>query len=156
MLRTSILLAFLVAFSFAPVSAGDVGLGAMIGEPTGFSGKLWLGANTAADAGVAWSLDGRDVVHIHADYLVHRFDLAEVDRGSVALYGGIGGRLEVRDVGDDKVGVRVPLGLAYLFGGASFDTFFEVAPIVNVVPDTDVDVNAALGVRYFFGSTSVR
>src|SRR5215472_7883144 len=35
--------------------AGSFGLGILAGEPTSLSGKLWLSATTAIDAGAGWS-----------------------------------------------------------------------------------------------------
>ncbi|MFQ5608330.1 MAG: hypothetical protein ACE5GA_10315 [Candidatus Zixiibacteriota bacterium] len=39
----------------SPDMTSRLGLGAMIGEPLGFSGKYWTGPTTAIDGGVAWS-----------------------------------------------------------------------------------------------------
>ena len=66
------------------------------------------------------------------------------------LYFGVGGRLRLRDNRDDDIGVRIPVGLAYMFADAPFDIFVEVVPILDLVPDTDFDLNAALGGRFYF------
>ena len=51
---------------------GMIGLGAMGGEPSGFSAKLWLGNRIAFDGGVGYAyLWHRQGAHVHADLLLH-------------------------------------------------------------------------------------
>jgi hypothetical protein len=128
----------------------DVGLGIIVGEPTGFSAKFWTGGRTAFDAAAAWSFQGEDALHLHGDFLSHAFDLLDVDRGHLPVYYGLGARVKVNEDDDSQVGLRVPLGLAYLFEGGGADLFVEIAPIVDFAPDTDLEINGAAGVRYFF------
>jgi hypothetical protein len=52
----------------------------------------------------------------------------------------------------NRLGVRVPLGLDYLFARSHLEMFFEVAPILDLAPSTDLRVNAGLGIRYYFGA----
>ena len=145
------LAATLAMSSPAPARAyqDGFGVGLIAGEPTGLSAKLWLGRNTAIDGAAAWSFSGVDALHLHADFLVHRFDLARVERGALPAYYGVGGRLKIRDQ-DSQFGVRIPLGLAYLFEATPVDVFLEMVPLVDLVPDTDFELNASVGVRYFF------
>ena len=141
-------------------SEKNIGLGVMVGEPTGISFKAWTSSTTAFDAGLAWSLEGRDAVHIHADYLWHNFDVfdGDIDPGQLPLYYGIGGRIVLidddrgpNDDDDDVIlGVRVPVGINYLFEDNPIGLFLEVAPIINLVPSTDLDIDAALGARFYF------
>jgi len=69
----------------------QVGLGVIVGEPTGISGKLWLSGKTAIDGAVAWSFDKNAKLQVHGDFLIHKFDLIIVDKGRLPLYYGIGG-----------------------------------------------------------------
>jgi hypothetical protein len=124
------------------------GLGIIVGEPTGFSFKYWTSGTTAFDAALAWSFVDEEAFHIHVDYLLHSFTLITVPEGKLPFYYGIGGRLKTADKA--KLGVRVPVGLAYIFQSAPIDIFLEVVPILNFVPKTDFNINAALGARYFF------
>jgi hypothetical protein len=73
----------LVPQSKAQTSNGDFGLGFILGEPTGLSGKLFLGESRALDFGAAWSFGNNSNLHLHADYLIHRFDLIRVDSGQM-------------------------------------------------------------------------
>jgi hypothetical protein len=127
-------------------------MGIILGEPTGLAGKLWLSHNTAVDGAVAWSFSDEDALHLHADFLVHNLKLIAVDKGLLAVHFGIGGRLKFED--DSRFGARIPVGMTYIFEGAPLDAFLEVVPILDLVPDTEFNPNAAIGIRYFFGSTN--
>ncbi len=153
MKRNSLFTGFLFVFLFCSLtnvnSQGGFGVGIIIGEPTGLSLKSWLSGRSALDAGVAWSFVGPDAVHVHVDYLWHNFNLIHVSHGKMPLYLGLGGR--VRAFHDDvDLGARVPLGIEYIFAENRLDVFLEVVPILNLIPGTDFDINAAIGIRYFF------
>jgi hypothetical protein len=127
---------------------GRFGLGVMLGEPTGISAKLWLGETSAVDGGVAWSFAQNPAVSVHADYLFHFFDVISVKAGRLPLYVGIGGAFSAGQ--DPDLGVRIPVGLTYLFDGPPLDLFLEVAPIVLVFPATTLDFSGGLGIRFYF------
>ncbi len=133
----------------APIDAGDMELGILLGEPTGLSWKYWTTGNAAIDLGVAWSFGDGGNFHLHGDYLFHNFDFFEVDSGSLPIYVGIGGRVRLED-DDSRVGLRVAIGLEYILESNPFSFFFEVAPIVDFLPETEADVNGGIGVRYIF------
>ncbi|UCF07016.1 MAG: hypothetical protein JSV33_01745 [bacterium] len=127
----------------------DFELGILLGEPTGLSAKLWTTWNMAIDFGAAWSFQDDGHFHIHADYLFHNFDLIEVDSGSLPVYFGIGGRVRLQDE-DSRAGIRIAVGLEYILQNHPASVFLEIAPIVDIAPETEVDVNGGLGVRYIF------
>jgi hypothetical protein len=146
---TVLLFVFLFGSLAKVNSQGGFGVGIIIGEPTGLSLKSWLSGRSALDAGIAWSFVGPDAVHVHVDYLWHNFSLIHVSHGKLPLYLGLGGR--VRAYHDDVyLGARVPLGIEYIFAENRLDAFLEVVPILNLIPGTDFDINAAIGIRYFF------
>lgn len=131
--------------SSAQYRPGSTELGVILGEPTGVSLQVWQTADTAIDAALAWSFGRNDKIHVHADYLLH--DPLEVDRGWLTFYYGIGGRAILAD--EARVGVRIPVGLQYIIPDSRVSLFFEVAPIFDLAPATDFDVNGGIGVRYF-------
>ena len=127
------------------------GLGIVLGQPTGLSVKRWMGNNTAIDGALAWSFGSsgyQDALYVHADYLFHNFNLIKAEKGRLPVYYGIGASVVLAN--DIRAGVRVPVGLEYLFANAPFDIFLEVVPVLVVVPGTSFGVNAGLGARYFF------
>jgi len=90
-------------------------------------------------------------LHIHGDYLFHSFDAIKVEKGRLPIYYGIGGRIKFSEgKKDDIVGIRIPVGLAYLFATAPVDIFIELVPTLDLVPDTDFDLNGGVGARFFF------
>lgn len=129
-------------------NGGNLGIGAMLGEPTGISVKLWNNSRNAFDVGVAWSFGENDALHLHGDYLMHKW-FSDIDQGALAFYYGIGGRLVLSDP-DAELGIRVPFGLNYIIPDSQIDLFVEAVPILNLAPDTDFDGNGAVGIRYYF------
>ncbi len=131
------------------VGAGDVEAGLVLGEPTGFSVKVWTGLNSALDAGVAWSFGRGGHIHLHADYLVHNFSFFNVESGDMPLYFGIGGRIRLEN-DETRAGMRIPIGAEYIFEDSPVGIFIEIVPIMDVIPETTADLNAGFGIRYIF------
>ncbi|MEQ9091040.1 MAG: hypothetical protein RIE52_08105 [Balneola sp.] len=127
-------------------NAGKTGLGVMIGEPTGITLKSWTSQNTAFDVGLAWSLSGNDDIYVHADHQWHK--PLEVEKGNLAFFYGIGARAIFSN--DTFFGARIPLGLSYLAPEAPLEFYLEVAPVINLIPDTDGDADGGIGIRYYF------
>lgn len=130
----------------------NFGLGIIIGEPTGVSAKFFTGGN-AIDAAAAWSFTNNGGLHVHADYLFHNYSMIMVQSGRLPFYYGVGARIKFLDkdkTGDEvNLGARFPVGLSYEFAGFSGDLFFEIVPILDLVPATEFDLNGALGFRYY-------
>ncbi len=146
-----VLIAVLIPVSSAASEhRSSFGAGIILGEPTGVSMKLWTGGSTAVQGAVAWSFTEHTNLHLHADYIWHRWNVIKVEKGSLPLYFGVGGRLRLRDEVDDTLGVRFPVGLAYEFADAPFDLFLELVPVLDLTPSSEFDLNAALGGRYYF------
>ena len=145
----SVILAFLIIFSGLSLSQNKkLGAGIILGEPTGVSLNYWLTETTSLDAGLAWSFVDENAFQIQADYLIHNFSLIKVSEGKLPFYFGIGGRLKFAN--DVILGVRVPLGLAYIFAHQPIDVFIEIVPILDLLPQTDFTIGAAVGGRYYF------
>ncbi|MEX0772955.1 MAG: hypothetical protein WD038_07290 [Balneolales bacterium] len=133
------------------VRDGNLGLGVVVGDPTGITAKLWLDDLNALAGTAAWSFRGNTSLQLNADYLRHNFDHIDLNRGSMAFYYGLGGRLLAREGNrDDRFGVRVPFGLSYFFANDPIEIFAEVVPILDIVPGTDFTSNSGVGVRYYF------
>ncbi len=154
MKRTTIMFITLFVILLASFHASGqekgFGAGIIIGEPTGFSFKGWVSETNAIDAGVAWSFSSPSSFHLHADYLWHAFHIFKTTE-ILPLYYGVGGRLKAGDGHDDThVGVRVVVGLDYIFKTAPVDLFVEVAPILDFAPRTELNGNGGIGVRFWF------
>ncbi len=129
---------------------GSFGLGIIIGEPTGLDMKWFLNDVNAIEGALAWSFSGDTDVHIQVDYLYHFYDWIEVKKGLLPVFIGIGGRVAFREDQDDKLGVRIPVGLSYEFDGGVVDVFGELVPVLDLVPDTDFEFEGAIGARFWF------
>jgi hypothetical protein len=128
--------------------ARGFGLGVILGEPTGINFKAWTGYKTAFVGAAAWSFGHEDSLHVHLDYIVHNFRLLKLENGHLPVYYGIGVRIKTGN--DVRFGVRVPLGINYMFEKAPLDIFVEIAPIFDLTPKTDLFFNGGIGIRYYF------
>lgn len=151
MVRSVVIFILVVLFSCGTAIAQEkgLGLGIIVGEPTGVSFKKWTTDTTAIDGAAAWSFSKKDVLYLHVDYVVHNFGLFKVEKGKPPLYYGIGGRIKIIK---DKttVAVRIPVGINYIFEQAPLDIFFEFVPLLDLVPSTDFGLKGAIGIRYYF------
>lgn len=142
-------IALFLPTAIAHAETGPSALGIIMGEPTGISLKTWLGEDTAVGAAAAWSfVRGEEAFHLHVDYLHHRFDLFEVERGRLALFYGIGTAMKTEQ--KTRLSARIPLGLTYLFESAPMDVFLEMVPLLDLAPSTEGGFNAGAGVHYYF------
>ncbi|HDS02687.1 MAG TPA: hypothetical protein ENN72_03150 [Firmicutes bacterium] len=149
MKRTAVLIFLLFIFS-GLLAAGpyDFGIGFVLGEPTGVTVKYWNSEKSAFDGAIAWSFSGEKKLHLHADYLVHSLNAYTIDKAPFHLYYGIGVRIKFSD--KTRLGSRIPLGTSYTPTSAPLEIFCEVIPLLDLVPDTDFQLNAGLGLRYYF------
>ncbi|MAO65292.1 MAG: hypothetical protein CL666_09860 [Balneola sp.] len=129
----------------AQSGTSSLGVGLIIGEPSGVSIKKWFNNRIAVDVGAAWSLAQNEALHLHSNLLLHD---ALDNTPKLSFYYGIGGRIIFSDT--PKVGARIPLGLTYLFENIPFDLFVEAAPILDLTPDISLSGNGGFGFRYYF------
>lgn len=145
----SLLVATLAAGG-AQAQVSKFGLGIIIGEPTGIDGKFFMSGGNAIEGAVAWSLSGNNDLHLQGDYLYHFYDWIEAKKGRLPVIFGIGARVEFRENQDDLFGIRFPIGIAYEMADAPFDFFGQIVPLLELAPDTDFDLEGAIGARFWF------
>jgi hypothetical protein len=142
-----------------PVEKGSLGVGIMLGEPTGIAAKLYLADDTAIAGGVGFAfVEGG--LHLHADYLWHPWVLDDTDVFVLPAYIGVGARLLDEDKGGGvdvfHLGARGVVGMLFEFKEVPIDAFVEVAAVLDYgFSDTDdgglgVGLNAGIGARYYF------
>ena len=142
-----ILFGCLAGLSFGE-SKHNVGLGIILGEPTGISFKMWSSETVGFDAGAAWSFVDSSFFQIHGDMLFHNYNIFKVDTGKMALFYGFGARIKFAD--DTIVSLRVPVGISYEFEKTPIELFLEIVPMLDLVPATEVDIAGGIGFRYYF------
>lgn len=152
----------------APAAGSDVGIGFVLGNPSGLSAKLPAGPINAFHLILAYNQnrgwgnrgwDGSDCynnnyndcngrLYLGGDYVWYNYNAIPVSKGRLPFYYGPGVWTSVSD--DAGVGIRFALGLEYQFATAPFDIFVEIAPGVRVIPNTNGYVSSGLGGRFFF------
>lgn len=126
---------------------GRFGIGLIVGDPSGVSGKHNLG-RMAIDWAVGWGLIEGDGIQGHVDWL-WSLDLKSFDRADLGLHFGVGPKLALFDDAA-WVGARAPVGVNFAFERVPIDVFVEVAAGLWIVEETDFDLDAAAGARWWF------
>ena len=123
-----------------------LGIGLVIGNPTGFHLKYWKNRRNAFDAAAGWTLDENDAFQLHGDYLWHNFDITEDER--TPIYYGLGVRIVLQ--GDEAgLGFRIPFGINHLLRSEPIDFFLELAPVIHFGSDAELNLAGGVGVRYY-------
>ena len=163
-----------VLFAAAPARATEVGysrklgVGLMLGDPTGFTGKYWVAQKNAIDFGLGFGFAGRQCDRygcyggynsssLNADYLWHPSVLA---RGAVELdwHIGVGARLWFWDWGNRynnhsgvvNLSIRAPIGLDLMFSNPNFlEIYAEITPAIYFY-DRFLGFEGGLGIRFYF------
>jgi hypothetical protein len=150
MKKSILLLAISILFFGGVIRAQErgFGLGIILGEPTGISAKKWLNSHSAIDGAVAWSFGQVDSFHLHADYIHHDFNMFNVEKGKLPLYFGIGIRFKAEP--EATFGVRIPVGICYIFEKAPLDLFLELGPVLDLAPDVRFRFTGSVGARFYF------
>jgi hypothetical protein len=149
MCKRSIVAAAALLFVLSPISRAQArrsGVGLILIEPSGLTGKAWLSRSTALQGAVGWSPQKDNRLHLSADILLFNFPLQGDRNLGLELYLGLGGKIVFRD--NDQVGVRFPVGVDFLLRKAPLNFFFEIVPTYNL---SRIELFGALGFRYIFG-----
>lgn len=128
------------------------GAGLIIGDPTGVSFKKWISNTKAVSGAVAWSLKEKFTAQV--DFLWHDFKKINTDKGKMPVFYGLGGRIEVVDKENKNnkniFGIRSVLGIEYIFQTMPVEVFFELGPVLEIVPKIDIGFSGGVGMRYYF------
>src|SRR5262249_39558693 len=136
---------------------GTLGVGIVLGEPTGVSAKLYLKDDQAIQAAVGAAFIGGGLA-IHADYVWHPYVLQNRDSFTLPLYVGPGVRAMEYSQGGGMsyfaLGLRVVVGMLFDFKTVPLDTFVEVAPVFEDGFQSNkgagIAIEADAGIRYYF------
>ena len=130
-------------------SPKPIGLGFIIGSPSGFHAKFRTSAKNDIDAmlGIDWD----DWFFVHADYL---WNFGISSDANLGLYVGPGGFLATHSGGNDKhktklFGPQGVFGFRIILGG-QFDIFAELQARMNIIDDTDIFLDGGLGAHFYF------
>jgi hypothetical protein len=128
----------------------EFGLGIIVGGPTDISAKYWFEDSKALDFGLGYSFSGNNSnFNFHADYLWHEFD-AFNSTEHLLLHYGVGVRIKTVTDGKDSFGARGVVGIAWFPLHTPIEMFIEVAPVFKLIPETTLDLDGGVGVRFYF------
>jgi hypothetical protein len=163
MMKKILFTTILILLSTKPLYARDFGLGAILGSPTGISGKYNLDNERAIDGTISY---GSHELVLYGDYLKHYpglFGKQNEFIASLRPYVGVGPMFvfsdgdkdhshKYTDDDDDSFafGGRIPLGVEWLSKEIPLGVSLELAPGITVLPGTDAFVQGGLAIRYYF------
>jgi len=135
---------------------GTIGVGIIVGEPTGICGRLYMRDDQAIQAAVGGAFFGGGI-QVHADYVFHPFILQKRSSFVLATYLGPGVRaIQYSNGREDSslaFGLRAVGGLLFDFE-QPLDAFVEVAGVFEYnFEDGEgggIALNAGAGIRYYF------
>jgi hypothetical protein len=148
----ALILTFGLILSARPAEAqpagGNVGLGLQIGEPSGVTLQFYNPGSMSWDFLAAWDVDDFFFLNVHGLYY-----RGIGERNDVHLFYGPGAFIGLRDRGRDEdddvvVGISGTIGIGIMV--EQFQVFGSVTPRLSLIPGTDGDVGAGVGVRYYF------
>lgn len=142
---------------------GTFGVGIILGEPTGFTAKLYLKDDRAIQAAVGSAFIGGGL-QLHGDYLFHPYILQNRPSYVLPFYIGPGVRLIDYTSGRNDtsgastsafaLGARGVIGLLFDFKDVPIDVFVEVAGVLEYEFRSGAGfalrLNAGAGLRYYF------
>ena len=151
-------------------SKKTLGLGVMLGEPSGLSLKYWSSSVNAVQFGLAYSFG--DYVAVLGDYLWHfPRALSSATHGSISQefvpYIGIGGVVFIDNSGSLRsgsrhffqdssrsnsvaAGVRIPLGIEFLPHALPLGIALELVPGLGVIPGIFGFIQGDIAFRFYF------
>jgi hypothetical protein len=139
-----------------PAEKGTLGVGIILGEPTGISARLYLKDDQAIQAAIGASFVANGI-QADGDYVFHPVILQDRDALVIPLYVGPGVRLIDYSGGSNgsshfAIGVRAVGGMLFDFKTVPLDAFIEVAGVLeyDFKDGAGLGLNLGAGVRYYF------
>lgn len=140
-----------------PAEKGTLGLGIIIGEPTGVTAKLYLADDRAVQGAIGGSFVA-NAWQLHAEYVFHPLILQDRDTFVLPVYAGPGLRfMRYNDGGDNDaahyaIGIRAVVGLLFDFKNVPLDVFVEAGGVLeyDFTKGGGLGANIGAGIRYYF------
>lgn len=139
-----------------PAEKGTLGVGIIVGEPTGISARLYLKDDQAIQGAIGASFVANGI-QADGDYVFHPVILQDRDTLVIPLYVGPGVRLIDYSGGSNgdshfAIGARAVGGMLFDFKDVPLDAFIEVAGVLeyDFKDGVGLGLNLGAGVRYYF------
>ena len=126
-------------------TAGSVGIGGQLGDPSGLTLKFY-NPRVSYDFLAAWDLDEFFFLNAHAVYDRHLGNTPNAH----FFYGpgAFVGIHENRKDDDIEAGISGTFGIDFLI--ERVEIFGQLTPRFSIVPETDGDLGGGIGLRYYF------
>lgn len=146
-----LILSLVILFFIQPAfSKTRIGAGIMLGSPTGITGKILRSGKAPIDAGLSFGND----FEFYSTYIFPQKQRLQLESLKLRWYWGLGGKLENIDKknDDDKlyIGPRASAGINHYYKKYSLESFAEIAGNLYIIPDSKLDLDLYIGVRYYF------
>lgn len=146
------LMAFIMVASSSLTLAKENGIGVILGSPTGLSYEHFFEKDKSIDAALGWSTsEGK--VNLHSTYLFHENQSFYMNETPFNHFYGVGLKIRAFEKDDKqkwKMGPRAVFGISHDFEGIPLKAFAEIAGVLNLIEETNLDMDLNLGIRYMF------
>ena len=146
-----VVLASLWSCVYGSSDRGKLGIGVVLGAPTGFSVKYWQNPRVAYQGSIGGMYKGG--LMIGADYLVHEKALKNPDLpfyyGAGLFIGNAGFGGPDFTQGRFALGVRGAFGVDYLVPDHPFDISLELGPALLLTPVVGMGLELSIAVRFY-------
>lgn len=125
--------------------AGDVGLGIVIGQPTGLSLKIY-NPRTSTDFLAAWDWNNFFFLNIHAI-----FDTHLNNEQTIHFFYGPGGFIGIHNKSHNNrtdLGISGNFGLDFLI--QNFEIFVQATPRLSLKNTDNFNIGGGVGFRFYF------
>ena len=160
--RTVITALVLACTGLGTADAMYLGVGPMIGAPLGIGARLWTRPSFALDAGVGYSWWQDSSLQVQGDLIFgsHGMTRNPEENGALGFYMGLGAQAKLADESKNlktRVGLRMPLGIEYIFPRYSLSLYAQAVPIFNLgTTDQYFSGDGVFGFRYYWAVGSNR
>ncbi|MFH0974341.1 MAG: hypothetical protein V1874_00990 [Spirochaetota bacterium] len=150
-----IIFAFMfICYAGSGSAATKAGVGFILGDPSGFTAKVFPDDIYALDFGIGPS--AHDGFYLYADFLRHFGSLFPVKELVFYVGGGAGfhnheeHRKGNESDHENSLEARMPFGIEYTFKDVPVGIFGEIVPAMEIAPDFDFNIRGGAGARYYF------
>jgi hypothetical protein len=144
-------LAFAISPALSSSDRGKVGIGIVLGAPSGFSVKYWESQRVAYQGSIGGMFHGG--LMIGGDYLVHenalRYQQVPFYYGAGIFLGDAGFGGPDYSQGKLALGIRAAFGLNYVPREYPFDVAIELGPSLLLTPTVGMGVLLSVAFRFY-------
>lgn len=129
-----------------------IGVGFILGFPSGFTGKFFIDSTNSIDCGLGDPLTSG--LYMYTDYIKHFPGLFPEEPLRFYLGAGAGFHFQAEHHnGSDRENefeVRTPFGIEYMVNKIPLGIFLELVPTLGLIPDVHFHFMGGGGVRFYF------